>query len=89
MKAPIEAASTLTRKGQTTIPQEIRKRLKLRPGDRIVYRVARDGQVILTPRKRGDIKRLYGLLAPVSRRATIDEMNASIADAVSDRVLRR
>lgn len=89
MKTSSETASTLTSKGQTTIPQEIRMRLKLRPGDRIVYRVARDGQVILTPSKKGDIKRLYGLLAPAKRRATVEEMNASIADAVSERVLRR
>ncbi len=89
MKTSSETASTLTSKGQTTIPQEIRIRLKLRPGDRIVYRIARDGQVILTPRKKGDIKRLYGLLAPAKRRATVEEMNASIADAVSERVLRR
>ncbi|MGC1675948.1 MAG: type II toxin-antitoxin system PrlF family antitoxin [Candidatus Binataceae bacterium] len=89
MKTSSETASTLTSKGQTTIPQEIRIRLKLRPGDRIVYRLARDGQVILTPRKKGDIKRLYGLLAPAKRRATVEEMNASIADAVSERVLRR
>lgn len=88
-KAHTEAASTLTSKGQTTIPQEIRKRLKLRPGDRIIYRVARGGQVILIPKKKGDIKRLYGLLAPARRRATVEEMNESIADAVCERVLRR
>ncbi|MGH7778307.1 MAG: AbrB/MazE/SpoVT family DNA-binding domain-containing protein [Candidatus Binataceae bacterium] len=87
-KVRTETASTLTSKGQTTIPQEIRKRLKLRPGDRILYRVARDGQVILTPRKKGDIKRLYGLLAPAKRRVTVEEMNDSIAEAVCQRVLR-
>jgi len=88
-KTLVETTSTLTSKGQTTIPQGIRKRLKLRPGDRIIYRVAADGQVILTPRKKGDIKRLYGLLAPARRRATVEQMNDSIVDAVCQRVLGR
>jgi AbrB family looped-hinge helix DNA binding protein len=86
-KASIEVTSILYRNGQTTIPPEIRKRLRLKPGDQIVYRVARDGRVILTPGKKGDIKRLYGLLAPAMRKATVDEMNDSIADAVCQQVL--
>jgi AbrB family looped-hinge helix DNA binding protein len=50
-KASIEVTSTLYHNGQTTIPSEIRKRLRLKRGDQIVYRMARDGRVILTPRK--------------------------------------
>ena len=32
--------STLTSKGQTTIPSEVREALNLRPGDKISYEVA-------------------------------------------------
>jgi len=50
--------STLTRKGQTTIPKDIRNFLKLEPEDRILYLVEGD-RVILKPLK-GDILDLRG-----------------------------
>jgi len=34
--------STVTRKGQTTIPGEIREALKIKPGDRLEYEVRGD-----------------------------------------------
>ena len=34
--------STVTSKGQTTIPGEIRQALNIRPGDRLEYEVAGD-----------------------------------------------
>ncbi len=40
--------STLTTKGQTTIPREIRKLLGLRENDRILYEVE-DGKVAIKP----------------------------------------
>jgi antitoxin PrlF len=38
------AHSTITAKGQTTVPKEIRDRLKLKPGDKIEYVVDEKGQ---------------------------------------------
>jgi len=38
--------STLTKKGQTTIPGEVRKALNLQPGDRLEYRVEGDHAVV-------------------------------------------
>lgn len=40
-------ASTLTSKGQTTIPREVRDHLKLESGDRIDYVIQPDGSVLL------------------------------------------
>ena len=39
------AESTLTTKGQTTIPKDIRDRLGLKAGDRIAFTVMLDGTV--------------------------------------------
>lgn len=39
-------ASKITAKGQTTIPAEIRAKLRLRPGDAVVYRETKGGIVI-------------------------------------------
>jgi antitoxin PrlF len=43
------STSTVTSKGQTTIPKAIRKKLGLQPGDRIEYIVESDGRVFLLP----------------------------------------
>jgi antitoxin PrlF len=39
--------STLTSKGQTTIPQEIRESLSIKPGDRMTFTLMPDGTVLL------------------------------------------
>jgi antitoxin PrlF len=39
--------STLTSKGQTTIPKDIRKRLNLQPGDRLEFVIDEDGRVLV------------------------------------------
>jgi antitoxin PrlF len=76
--------------GQTTIPLEVRKRLKLKPGDRLEYRFSGDRQVTLEPgRRKISVRRLYGILAPAPRRLTIGEMNDAIAEAAVERATRR
>jgi len=71
--------STITSKGQTTIPEEIRRHLKLKPGDRIEFVVEPDGRVVLVPAT-VDIADLKGILAPAPRRVSLEEM---------DRVIRK
>ncbi len=71
------AVSTITSKGQTTIPSEIRRRLRLKPGDRIEFVVERDGKVVLVPAT-VDARELKGLLAPAPRRLSLEEMNSAI-----------
>lgn len=41
--------TTLTTKGQVTIPKAVRSRLGLKPGDDIVFEFDRHGHVILHP----------------------------------------
>jgi len=71
------AASTLTRKGQTTIPLKVRNHLKLRPGDKIEFVIQRDGTVVLAT-KNVDVRQLRGILGPVRRRLTIEQMDEGI-----------
>ncbi len=52
--------STVTRKGQTTIPGEIRKALKIKPGDRLDYAVEGD---CVTIRVHAGLPALKGALA--------------------------
>lgn len=46
MKSMIAGVSRLTSRAQTVIPKKVRERLGLKPGDRVRYRLSRDGVVI-------------------------------------------
>ena len=61
------ATGTLTSKGQTTIPKEIREGLGLRPKDQIHYTLLPDGTVIMRAKKRSIVE-LYGALHRPERR---------------------
>lgn len=72
------ASSTLTSKGQTTIPKDIREYLNLQPGQRIDFIVDEEGRVILRPATL-HIRDLAGILhregpKPIS----VEEMNRVI-----------
>jgi len=79
------ATSTLTSKGQITVPKEIRDHLKLRTGQRLEFQVAADGRVVMRPRSR-DVRDLKGIVR-TSRRKTVsvEEMNQVIAQGFSRR----
>ena len=51
----------LSSKGQITVPRDIRERLKLKLGDKMRFRVADNGQVVVEA-ARYHIGELYGLL---------------------------
>ena len=71
------STSTLTSKGQTTIPKEIRKRLNLHPGDRLEFVIDEDGRVLVLPASI-DASELAGILKPPDRRVTVEDMNRAI-----------
>ena len=68
-------ASTLTSKGQTTIPKEIRDGLGMKPGDRISFTLMPDGTVIMRV-KRKSVMELAGVLHKKGRKPVrIDELS--------------
>lgn len=75
--------STLTSKGQITIPKEIREKLRLQTGNRIEFQVDAAGKLVLTPRNK-DFRALKGLLrSKRNRPASIKEMDEAIAEGAS------
>lgn len=82
-------AATVTSKGQITIPKEVRERLKLKAGDRVVFVVRSDDDVVLKPAKT-DIRQLYGMLHRKGRSAkTLEEMDQGIAHFLAEKHRRR
>jgi AbrB family looped-hinge helix DNA binding protein len=61
------ADATLTAKGQTTIPKEIRDSLGLQPGDRMTFTLMPDKTVIMRV-KAGRVLGLAGLLHKKGRK---------------------
>jgi antitoxin PrlF len=82
------AESRITSKGQTTIPIEIRRHLKLKPGDRIEFHVQADGKVVLRPLN-VDILEYKGMLGRPRRRVSIDQMDEAIRKAAVERAMRK
>lgn len=80
--------STMTSKGQITIPNEVRVRLQLSPGTQFYFEPQADGSVVMRP-KNGDVTKLAGLLRPYVRRGhTVEEMTAGVEEAVAAEVVR-
>ncbi len=78
----------MTSKGQITVPKAVRVRLNLKPGDRVLFIVEDDGVVRMHAANK-DISSLRGVLPPPKRRATIEEIEASIEKAAVARYLGR
>lgn len=55
-------ASTITSKGQITIPKRVRERLGLNPGDRLIFRFDEEGQLLVSPEALQPLGRVPGLL---------------------------
>ena len=71
------STSTLTSKGQTTIPKDVRKQLNLHPGDRLEFVIDEDGRVLVLPASI-DASELAGMLKPPVRPISVDDMNRAI-----------
>jgi antitoxin PrlF len=76
-------SSTVSSKGQITIPKEVREALRVDTGDRVLFVVHDGGLVELRP-ETVDLLDLVGTLEPPEgRHVTIEEMNAGIGRAVA------
>lgn len=68
-------ATTMTSKGQVTVPREIRDRLGLRAGDKVAFTMLNDGTVVMRPKTRR-LADLAGMLTrPGQPKVAVEEMN--------------
>jgi AbrB family looped-hinge helix DNA binding protein len=74
------STTTLTSKGQITLPKAVRDRLALKEGDRLRVAVGSDGRMTLERERRPPIDGVYGLLRRLARRrpASILEMRTAV-----------
>ena len=72
--------STVTKKGQTTLPKPVRDTLGVQVGDRVRF-IILDGEVRILPVR--PIRRLFGVLKHDGPPVTVDEMKRAVADGAS------
>ena len=78
--------STITSKGQTTIPVEVRRRLQLKAGDKIRFFIEDDGKAVIIPLK-GSVRQLKGMLKS-DKRFTDEEIKKAIGQHVAQKTLK-
>ena len=70
--------STITAKGQTTVPAEIRTRMHAEPGTRLIWSMTPDGSVVVRAKSKSLLDMAGMLKAPKpskGKRVSIDDMN--------------
>ncbi len=70
------AESTITAKGQTTVPADIRARMHAAPGTRLLWSAMPDGTVIVRAKSRSILDMAGMVKAPGDRRVDVEDMNA-------------
>ena len=74
--------SSITKKGQTTLPKPVRETLGVQAGDRVRYVISNGEVRILAVRP---ISRLFGVLQHHGPAVTVEEMKQAIADGACKR----
>jgi AbrB family looped-hinge helix DNA binding protein len=78
------AVATLTSKGQITIPVVVRRKLGLKPGDRIDFVMEASGEVRLKAKKR-PLADLLGILRGSGKKPlSVEEMHDAVLDAAAE-----
>lgn len=74
------ASSTVTSKGQITIPKMIRERFGLREGSVLEFIVDEDGRILLRPRADDGLDRIFGALRDFApkRPISVEKMKAAV-----------
>ena len=82
--------ATITSKGQTTIPKEVRDALGLHAGDKIDFIVDANGKKATVLPVTLDARNLRGILKPKQkRRVTLEEMEAAIASGAAEGIRKK
>ena len=73
--------SSITSKGQTTLPKAVREALAVTPGDRVRYIIG-DNDVRIVPVK--PLSQLFGILKYDGPTVTLEDMDNAIASGACD-----
>lgn len=69
------AESTITAKGQTTVPADVRALVQASPGTRLVWSVTPDGTIIVRAKTKSILELAGMLKAPKGKHVSVEDMN--------------
>ena len=69
------AESTITAKGQTTVPADIRALVGAQPGTRLIWSAMPDGTVVVRAKTKSILNMVGMLKGPKGKHVSIDDMN--------------
>ncbi len=81
--------TTMTTKGQVTVPREIRDRLGLKSGDKMAFTMLSDGTVVMRPKTRRLADLAGSLTRPGQPKVTVEDMNPFKATATAKGTTKR
>lgn len=67
--------STITAKGQTTVPRQVREQLGAGPGTRLVWHVMPNGSLIVRVKNRSLLALAGSLKAPDGKPVALEDLN--------------
>ena len=70
------AESTITAKGQTTVPADVRALVQAKPGTKLVWSVTPDGTIIVRAKTKSILYMAGMLKPPKGKRVAVEDMNA-------------
>jgi antitoxin PrlF len=82
-----ELLATVTIKGQVTVPAEVRRRLGIRPRDKLAFVL--DGDVVRLVRRGSVVARTAGALKGSTPTMSAEEMREAAEAAIADEVIER
>ena len=82
-----ERLYVVTRKGQITIPAEIRRALSIKEGDKVAFELV-NGHVLMTPRG-SVVERTAGALKSDAPLLSVEEERAAAERAIAEDVVER
>ncbi len=81
-----QQVTTVTQKGQVTIPVHIRKALKIKPKDKLVFEMV-DGEVRVRPMK-SRLLAGFGSVKPPSKPIDFKELRREIEEEIAEEVMK-
>ena len=81
-----ETPRTVTRKGQVTIPSEIRNRLGIKPNDQVTFRV--EGERVYLMPVRETLETAYGAVRPLRRPEDFQDLRDRAIQDHAEQTLR-
>jgi AbrB family looped-hinge helix DNA binding protein len=68
--------STITSKGQTTIPLQVREAVGAKPGTRLLWHVMPDGSIVVRAKTKSLLDLAGSVKPPRKRKVSVEDMNA-------------